>query len=722
MKKILSIFLIGFIAVGILIPTHFASAATSDILDFITGATLSAILLPVLVLITTFCSFILIICGKLLDLIVQWSILDMSSVIGSGSALGAAILDSWGAIRDLSNIFFIFVLLYAAFNAMFNLSFGTFGKTVVNIIIVALLINFSMFFTKVVIDASNVVTTGFYQIIAESNKDVVVENQFTNIPGISSGRYTNLSAAYMRVLNIQTIFGTFSGIESFKATRMVIYSILGSGVMLVVAVILFSMAMMLISRFIVLLYLMVLSPAAILCIALPKLNGYFNKWLSSLLSQAFFAPVFFALIWIALRIGSEANIVLRNGSNTFQFSNLMDPDPSVGVTVVFSYILILGMTIAAMRAAKSISSSAAGFTAINTFVGGSALGIAAAGLRNSAGRLGANVAKDRDLVNRAAAGDIGARMKLATANWASSSSFDLRNVDTLKKTGLGNTLDMFGKGAGKGGFVKAVEEKSKAKADYAKKVYGSERPGDKDVDDAAKKNMEKELATLKKQAEEEQKEKRKLTANEAKSVSDKKNKEVKKYEDNALKKELDEFKKLKDARKKELDNAKNAKTDDERRRFADKADILAKNIEIAKENLDERRKDMSENDAEYIARREAAEDAKKEYDDKKKAIRADVKESEYSETIAKKIKEVKEGHKSSSQKRQEEYANRISSGIFGWRAVNKAAADKIKKQIKEKTKEKKLEDVMKEYAKEEQAQTQTPTTPPDANPPANPTT
>lgn len=439
MKKILSIFLIGFIAVGILIPTHFASAVgVADVLDYTTGFALAPVILPIIVVITTLCSFLLIITGQLLDLVVQWSIFDMASIIGSGSAIGRAVLDSWGAIRDLANIFFIFILLYAAFSAMFNFSFGSFGKTVVNIIIVALLINFSMFFTKVVIDASNIVTTGFYQIISESNKEVVVNNQVQgNIMGIGSGRYTNLSAAYMRVLNIQTVFGTFD-ISMFRSTRMIIYGIFGSSIMLILALILFSIAMMLITRFIVLIYLMVLSPAAILCIALPKMRTYFDKWLSSLLSQAFFAPVFFALLWIALRIGSEVNVAIRAGNTgKFEFTNIMSEDPTSGVAVLFSYILILGMTLAAMRAAKSIASSAAGFTTINNYATSITAATGAWVGRKSFGWAGDKVASSTTLQREAlkerkGLGDslIGgsARAVMYGAKAAQNSTFDIRNA------------------------------------------------------------------------------------------------------------------------------------------------------------------------------------------------------------------------------------------------------------------------------------------------------
>ena len=62
----------------------------------------------------------------------------------------------WGAVRDVANIFFILMLLYVAIKTVLSLNVTDNKRLVGVIIIVALLINFSLFTTKVVIDASNI--------------------------------------------------------------------------------------------------------------------------------------------------------------------------------------------------------------------------------------------------------------------------------------------------------------------------------------------------------------------------------------------------------------------------------------------------------------------------------------------------------------------------------------------------------------------------------------
>jgi hypothetical protein len=66
----------------------------------------------------------------------------------------------WKIVRDFSNMAFIFVLLYAGVQTI--LGMGEWKRTVLHVVIIALLINFSLFFTKVIIDAGNVLAVGIY--------------------------------------------------------------------------------------------------------------------------------------------------------------------------------------------------------------------------------------------------------------------------------------------------------------------------------------------------------------------------------------------------------------------------------------------------------------------------------------------------------------------------------------------------------------------------------
>src|SRR3990167_4837671 len=85
-----------------------------------------------------------------------------------GVTVNSTFLDSsfvskaWGVVRDLSNIFFILILLYIAVKIILDLGGSEAKKMIAKVIIIALLINFSMFFTHVVIDSSNILALVFY--------------------------------------------------------------------------------------------------------------------------------------------------------------------------------------------------------------------------------------------------------------------------------------------------------------------------------------------------------------------------------------------------------------------------------------------------------------------------------------------------------------------------------------------------------------------------------
>ena len=77
-------------------------------------------------------------------------------------------------ILNVANMIFIFLLLYIAIKTILG-DGGDMKKLLTNIIVVALMINFSLFMTKVIIDASNIVAMGFYNAIQTEVGKVKIE-------------------------------------------------------------------------------------------------------------------------------------------------------------------------------------------------------------------------------------------------------------------------------------------------------------------------------------------------------------------------------------------------------------------------------------------------------------------------------------------------------------------------------------------------------------------
>lgn len=443
---------------------------------------------------------ILTLAGEFFDFVVKFTIIDMAKYVSNADGLGGSISDAWRTLRDIANMLFIFVLLFVAFKSMFELDFGSVGKSVKNIIIVALLINFSLFFSKVVIDASNIVSVGFYN-------SIITTNTATLGSGGEGGTATvgnqTISSGYMKLLGLQSWYDAKVLVDpkNTRADQILMIGIMSSIFMLIAAVILIISAIMFATRFIILIFLMILSPVAFIAYILPGQEKHAKEWWSALVNQSIFAPVFFALTWVSFKIASAPAFLgqqsILGGSNAAKFVDVSTKAPTPdSLMLVLNYVLVIGFAIGALVMAKRIASSAPGFTAISGGLGTGLIGGAAFAGRQTIGR-GAKMLADSSRVRNAASSNKwysgAARASLWTADKGSKGTFDLRAADTLKKVpGLGKEMDILGKSTNKGGFAAAVDAKAKAKAQYAKDVYGqttNEKDAAKKLED--KYNIEK---------------------------------------------------------------------------------------------------------------------------------------------------------------------------------------------------------------------------------------
>ncbi len=385
--------------------------------------------------------------GIVLNYVVWYTVVAMKEHLGTAGAID----DAWRVIRDVSNMAFIFILLYAAIQQILGIGKDVKGL-IVRIIVVAVLINFSLFFTKFVIDISNLLALTFYDAIA---------------PGaLSSSFSTGLSTSLMESLKINTIWNT----AGFADADLLVIGVMGTIVSLIAAFVFFAISILFVIRFVVLIFVLVLSPIAFIAFILPQAEKYRDQWKDALIGQAFFAPIYFMLTWIVIMLsrklfittnGTMASAIIgvnQNGTSTH------DPS-SIGILV--NFIIMIAMLIASLTVAKEWASKVPG--GMNKLIGsamgaagGATLGIAGTFGRKTIGSWGGNTVSDEDLKARARQGDMGARLKLAVAGKASKASFDMR------ATGIGGTL-----GAGKaqkGGW--SQDQKDAAKRFEAYKPSG----------------------------------------------------------------------------------------------------------------------------------------------------------------------------------------------------------------------------------------------------------
>src|SRR3989338_645375 len=135
--------------------------------------------------------------GYLLDYAVDFSVKDFSDNINQIKVIDTG----YKIILNVANMLFIFILLYIAIKTILGMG-GDIKKLLTNIIVVALFINFSLFMTKTIIDASNILAMGFYNGVQTEIGQVEISDEDEKKEVISVG---SISTAMMAGLKLQTM-------------------------------------------------------------------------------------------------------------------------------------------------------------------------------------------------------------------------------------------------------------------------------------------------------------------------------------------------------------------------------------------------------------------------------------------------------------------------------------------------------------------------------------
>lgn len=288
-------------------------------------------------------SFLVGIAGSLLDHVMRYTIIEMSANVGVGGNLHDVISTTWKAFRDLANLAFIFILLYIAIRTILGDGSGQIKKLLTRVIIVALLLNFSLFFTKIVVDVSNILAVVFYNAIG------------------TVGGGGNLGNAYMAKFGFTSWYNWGTANDIIRASTdggavsMLMFGFMGMVFMGIAAFIFFALSFFLIARFVTIIFLFILSPLAFAAMALPK-DGYSGKWIKALTDQVIFAPAMLALLWVSLKM---LDVIVRNpdpNNNILKASaNLGKNASGTAATageLFMNFFLVIAFTFGALIIAK----------------------------------------------------------------------------------------------------------------------------------------------------------------------------------------------------------------------------------------------------------------------------------------------------------------------------------------------------------------------------------
>jgi hypothetical protein len=486
MRKFLPYVVIFVILVGIFLPNNFVYAQapqswTDYFKSFLPGLpTVNEIINNAITvigyLIMQFTSLFLGLGGIFLNFVLKYTVVDFAAHINGGVIDGVNVVKmsginiAWKVMRDLMNIAFIFILIYEALKLIIGLgNLAQIKKFIAMVVLASLLINFSLFFTKVIIDASNIVTIGFYNsIIAGSGG---LSNSITSSLGLIS---TYEKSA---IENIQQNAGN-------EAANIFIISMGASLLFIITAFVFFAIAIMFLVRYLVLILLLMSSPIGFMGLALPFMKPYANQWWDSLKGQCLWAPVYMIMTWVILTLIRSPGFTSNNtGDQTNIAKVFVGNGSSIGLIVNFG--VIIGLIIASLVISKGIAKK--GSNQIGTATkwataaaGGAIMGGAAATMRNTVGRAG-NAATSsewlKDKASQSGATGWAARTALRTGDVAAKSSLDVRATKSFGSLAKSTGTD-FGKvDTKKTNFqasLKAKNERAEATAKMLKPGEGQE--------------------------------------------------------------------------------------------------------------------------------------------------------------------------------------------------------------------------------------------------------
>ncbi len=269
-------------------------------------------------------------------------------IIGFGNTfattgVGVAVDNTWVIVRDFVNLGFIFGFVYIGFKMILSSSDSNTRRWLVNIILAALLVNFSLFVVKFAIDVSNQLAA---QIAINGLGSTCTDASCTTKDGL---RQIDIASEFMARLGLSKVFSlTYETVNGAGWGY-----IFGSALLSLTAMFVFAAGgILIIIRFAVLCLFMVLSPIMFLSWILPPVKDTFERFWSMFIGRAFFAPVYLLFIYFSLQIisglqksvgGSTGGFGNPDWAGTFQGAGKLDAQGNAVLTLGTFPFFVLAM-------------------------------------------------------------------------------------------------------------------------------------------------------------------------------------------------------------------------------------------------------------------------------------------------------------------------------------------------------------------------------------------
>lgn len=305
--------------------------------------------------------------GFIFDFLVLHTIIQFADTIGSNGIRGA-INTGWSVFRDLSNILIIGMFVFIAISTILGIEEYGYKKLIARVLIVAVLINFSLLFTEMIIDGSNFTAYQFYKSIAANG----------NNPTDSTN---SISEKFLRSMKMASIEDTYNTVKGYSAPdlstskdsgwawwsaggRAFIFGMMAFLFLVGMSFVLLYGAFLIIARAVLLILLMLTSSLAFATYLIPSYAQVgWSRWWQSLLQSAVFAPILMLSLFVSKTVISAADSVVKNSNPNATIGGVIGAvDPysksvSNSWSAIFVYMLGIGLLYASFKLSSTMASS-----------------------------------------------------------------------------------------------------------------------------------------------------------------------------------------------------------------------------------------------------------------------------------------------------------------------------------------------------------------------------
>jgi hypothetical protein len=265
----------------------------------------------------------------------------------NGFVTSAPVANGWSIVRDVTNMFFILVLLVIAFGTILGVDAYSYkNKMLSRLLIMAVVVNFSRTICGLLIDFAQVVMLTF-------------------VYGFKEAAGGNFADAFRITSLMQARIADDAGGGGVSAWSIAVAMILAFFMTLIALVVVILMTITLAIRIVYLWLLVVLSPLAFFLKAVPggSASGYYGMWWKMFTGQVVVGPVMAFFLWLSLV--SVASNNLSNGfpaAQTGAGSEQVNGDISQAFegSEIEAFIIAICLLMGGLQISKQISSESAG--------------------------------------------------------------------------------------------------------------------------------------------------------------------------------------------------------------------------------------------------------------------------------------------------------------------------------------------------------------------------